>query len=92
MGSRQMKVVRMLSIAGITAPLLLTGLTLAPVSKALAETCYQDDRGRIVTRRRPGYKVVDCPGDVPSQTPPVNTEIEPATAPSSESCNSSCAN
>jgi len=25
-------------------------------------TCYQDDRGRIVERRRPGYQEIECPG------------------------------
>ena len=37
---------------------------------ASAQTCYIDDRGRIVTRRRPGFTVIQCP------------ELEPA-APSS---------
>jgi hypothetical protein len=37
-----------------------SGLGAAP--EALAqETCYQDDDGRIVTRRRPGYREVPCP-------------------------------
>jgi hypothetical protein len=39
---------------------------LAPASYEVAvaqEVCYQDDRGRIVTRRRPGYTEVECPGD-----------------------------
>ena len=26
-----------------------------------AQVCYEDDRGRIVNRRRPGYIRVDCP-------------------------------
>ena len=28
-----------------------------------AETCYQDDTGRIVKRRRPGYTEVPCPDE-----------------------------
>ncbi len=28
-----------------------------------AEVCYQDDSGRIVKRRLPGYKRITCPGD-----------------------------
>jgi len=28
---------------------------------AAAETCYQDDSGRIVKRRRPGYVAIECP-------------------------------
>jgi hypothetical protein len=35
----------------------ISGLT----SLATAETCYKDDAGRIVTRRRPGYVEVPCP-------------------------------
>lgn len=38
--------------------------TLPTVSEqafAQVTKCYLDDRGRIVTRRRPGYKEVDCP-------------------------------
>ena len=26
------------------------------------EQCFQDERGRIVTRQRPGYLPVPCPG------------------------------
>ncbi|MFW6094285.1 MAG: hypothetical protein ACODAC_09950 [Pseudomonadota bacterium] len=33
----------------------------APAPMA-AQTCYQDEDGRIVTRRRPGYERVPCPG------------------------------
>ena len=34
-------------------------LTALPVQAA--EVCYEDDRGRIVNRRRPGYLRVECP-------------------------------
>ena len=41
------------------------------------ETCYQDDDGRIVTRRRPGYREVPCPApDVPQRGD--DTAAEPA--------------
>jgi hypothetical protein len=44
-----------------------SGLGAAP--EALAqETCYQDDDGRIVTRRRPGYREVPCPAAATPQT------------------------
>ena len=68
--------------------LFITGLTLLPNETASAQSCYLDNRGRIVTRRRPGYKSVECPAEdvapavdqpavrKPSQpsdaTPPVN--------------------
>lgn len=35
------------------------GIWQAPV--AFAQTCYMDDDGRIVTRRRPGFREVPCP-------------------------------
>jgi hypothetical protein len=42
-------------------------MTMAPVTMA-QETCYQDDDGRIVTRRRPGYQEVPCPAPEVPQT------------------------
>jgi hypothetical protein len=50
-------------------PLLLLVLTLGWIGAAAAETCYKDDAGRIVTRRRPGYVEVPCP---PPAAPGVN--------------------
>jgi hypothetical protein len=42
-----------------------------PMTESLAQeatqTCYQDDSGRIVTRRRPGFREVPCPGQSPAQ-------------------------
>ncbi len=40
-------------------------------SATAAEVCYQDDIGRIVKRRRPGYTEVPCPeeGSTQRQTP-----------------------
>jgi hypothetical protein len=34
-----------------------------------AEVCYQDEEGRIVERRRPGYRRVPCPGTEPATEP-----------------------
>ena len=40
---------------------LLVIAVVAVATVANAETCYRDDKGRIVTRRRPGYIEVPCP-------------------------------
>jgi hypothetical protein len=57
---------------GVLAALCIAG---AP---AYAETCYQDDTGRIVTRRRPGYREVECPA--PGQPRPTR-QSQPSSAP-----------
>jgi hypothetical protein len=50
---------------------------MTPAVSHAAETCYQDDTGRIVKRRRPGYAEVACPtpnaqpGEPPSPAPTV---------------------
>jgi hypothetical protein len=46
-------------------------VALFPLS-AVAETCWQDDSGRIVKRRRPGYVEIECPkpGEAPAATAP----------------------
>lgn len=41
--------------------LALTGVANSPEAFAQQTQCYRDDRGRIVTRRRPGYVPVPCP-------------------------------
>jgi hypothetical protein len=38
-------------------------LVLLTTTATAAETCYQDDTGRIVKRRRPGYTEVPCPDE-----------------------------
>ena len=58
---------------GATTPLggVLALMFLVPIGYSVpadGATCYQDDRGRIVERRRPGYKEVECPG--PAATEP----------------------
>lgn len=64
----------------IPAVLLLPGT-------ASAQSCYVDDRGRIVTRRRPGFRAVECPSAepvAPSAAPVVpDVESTPA-APASD--------
>ncbi|MFK8080995.1 MAG: hypothetical protein AB8B97_11975 [Granulosicoccus sp.] len=47
---------------------------------ASAQTCYVDDRGRIVTRRRPGYTAIDCPGSEPATEAPVTAPVQPDNA------------
>ena len=49
--------------SGAAAAMLLLATTLvAPTTVHAAQgTCYQDESGRIVNRRRPGFKRVPCP-------------------------------
>ena len=54
----------------------LCGFTLLG-DATLAATCYQDDSGRIVQRRKPGMKAVPCPGDAPAATAPAAQKISP---------------
>ncbi len=63
------------SVGALTAFIGATTLTLAPLNSAHAATCYVDDRGRIVTRRRPGFTRIECPtpeqpAATPQATPP----------------------
>ena len=43
--------------------LIVAGVGAASIAPAAlgAQVCYEDDRGRIVNRRRPGYLRVECP-------------------------------
>ncbi|MEQ8859727.1 MAG: hypothetical protein RIC56_13870 [Pseudomonadales bacterium] len=60
----------------LLAAVSLASLMLAaPPPLAAAEVCYRDDSGRIVTRRRPGYEEVPCPG---SEVPAAESEEDPA--------------
>ncbi len=47
------------------------------------ETCYQDDQGRVVQRRRPGYTPVPCPvgGTATPVAPPPDAAAGPSAAP-----------
>jgi len=57
------------SIVAASAATLV--LPLWSSSAVAADVCYQDDVGRIVKRRRPGYTEVPCPeGGVQQQTTP----------------------
>lgn len=54
-----------------------------PAFAAAAETCYQDDTGRIVKRRRPGYVEVPCRSEnAPSEN--ATTGEAPAAAPGAQ--------
>ena len=57
---------------------LLLAACVAPTTPwAAAEVCYQNEDGRIVTRRRPGYTRVPCPEATSTDaTPVVETEDE----------------
>jgi hypothetical protein len=45
-----------------TAAVVAGAMMLAPWPEPVqAETCYQDAKGRISQRRRPGYKRIECP-------------------------------
>ena len=54
-------------------------LVIAATTATAAETCYQDDTGRIVKRRRPGYTEVPCPDESaqPGQTPSAAPDTQP---------------
>jgi hypothetical protein len=54
-------------------------LVIATTTATAAETCYQDDTGRIVKRRRPGYTEVPCPDESaqPGQTPSAEPSAQP---------------
>ncbi len=53
--------------------------SLYPERAYSADTCYQDDTGRIVKRRRPGYTEVPCPDESaqPGETPAVEPNAQP---------------
>src|SRR5262245_13499340 len=67
--------------------LMTLALLLLATSATAAETCYQDDTGRIVKRRRPGYTEVPCPdesakpGEAPSAAPNAQPQEETGRAP-----------
>ena len=47
-----------------------------------AEVCYQDESGRIVNRRRPGFRRVPCPGEEsPGKEKPGETAPQDSTEP-----------
>ena len=68
---------------GVLTTFVVTATTMLLPAPVKAQTCYQDDTGRIVKRRRPGYMEVPCPpeGAGPSSTTPSNAS--PGEAPTS---------
>jgi len=48
--------------------LVLLPFLIGAPAPAQAQPCYQDESGRIVTRRRPGYQEVPCPGTAADET------------------------
>lgn len=60
-----------LSASLLTLSTFVVTATAWSTSATAAEVCYQDDIGRIVKRRRPGYTEVPCPedGGAQQQTP-----------------------
>jgi hypothetical protein len=59
--------------------LLTIALSVVPAawSQAPTETCYRDDTGRIVKRRRPGYVEVPCPIEGQPSQPQVQPTDQP---------------
>lgn len=57
--------------AKLVVVVAIPSIGLGVSSPAFAETCYLDNRGRIVTRRRVGYQEVECPetADAPTLQP-----------------------
>jgi hypothetical protein len=59
--------------AALRVAVLLLAAGLFWSAFAAAETCYKDESGRIVTRRRPGYVEVPCPPPPPANAPESGT-------------------
>jgi len=68
----------------LTLSTFVVTATAIPYSASAAEVCYQDDIGRIVKRRRPGYTEVPCPeegsgvqGPTPADRAPTTPSAQP---------------
>lgn len=57
---------------------LLTSSPAQAQASATPQTCYKDDLGRIVTRRRPGYVEVPCPAPGTPNVQPGASPTQPA--------------
>jgi len=69
------------TLPGVVFAFLLTALLATPAAPAAAaETCYQDDQGRIVKRRRPGFSEVPCPGSEAAEAAEAAAAGDAATA------------
>ena len=70
-----------------TRTFMALALAAAATTATAAETCYQDDTGRIAKRRRPGYTEVPCPdenaqpGETPSAAPNAQPQEDTGRAP-----------
>ena len=54
-------------------------LAIVVPERAFADTCYQDESGRIVKRRKPGVVEIECPK--PGEAVPARPETKSATGP-----------
>ncbi|MDY6946603.1 MAG: hypothetical protein SXG53_12855 [Pseudomonadota bacterium] len=77
---------RPLSASLLTISTFVVTATAWPTSASAQEVCYQDDVGRIVKRRRPGYTEVPCPeeGGTPGSTPTLEGEGVPPQPPEAQ--------
>ncbi len=66
---------RLCTLSALSAAAILIGA--APAGAAEAQTCYQDNSGRILNRRTPGSREVPCP----AAGTPRRTEPAPAPTP-----------
>lgn len=67
-----------LSVTALAALYLTIPVMSLLPSVASAATCYIDDRGRIVTRRRPGFTAIECPNSEPTPIAPTTTPLPQA--------------
>lgn len=58
-----------LGVLYLTVPTVM----LLPGNASAQQTCYVDDRGRIVQRRRPGFTPIECPTAEPAPVAPAAT-------------------
>lgn len=58
-------------------------MTISSTVHAQTTKCYLDDRGRIVTRRRPGYERIDCPQPGGNTQGDTSTSLAPNATPDS---------
>ena len=75
-GSRAAGPFALAPLTAVVVAALATVVSTTPLpAQAQGTTCYVDDRGRIVTRRRPGFRPIECPTDeTPTSTPAPSTD------------------
>lgn len=69
---------RPLTASLLTISTFVVTATAWPTGASAADMCYQDDIGRIVKRRRPGYTEVPCPEEGSTQSPADGMSPPPA--------------